>query len=615
MKMNKTQALYKALPGSWIPYSDGDGPDGYKYAAKVSSWNLVKLDGIYDEKIAMDIARRIESFGTSGGGISDFSRENLYQYFEFVEAKADPDFPQDIICDINPLTFYCRTCHSVQRLARNTGHAPSCKKCHKQMVQLQFAYACECGYAEGVTPMKFGDYLYNPEKSRYVFLRKEGKLLKEEQMVRSCPNCGARITPSNATDKKVFRPQGGKSVNLLDKKMAEVLQTEGADAEKLVLARWLGVVGPEEYRKAVKNSEAYFHPGEEDIDEEKVQMLMAFSNKSREEAIGFLRQASGNAQDVTSMKHRLEEAATFATLPPEKVSLLVSSLAEYYTLRDPESFITLDEAIEKAKETDEILSEDEILDLNRKLHISFVHAAESIQIVNYTYGYTRMGLTPDSARNLLQLKAFKSGQHYRVFSSILDTEGLLFEFDRKAIYDWLVENGLIEDNSDVGDERKAKIWFADKVDARAITHFSDIPSEEIVTKAVYGLLHTISHMFIKSAGINSGISKDSISEIIFPNIPAVFIYPTTLQGVTLGSISGMFETNYKKFLEDALTEFEICTFDPICKERDSGACLGCCFISDVSCDHFNKDLSRAYLFGGEIKTPTGKIVISKGFWK
>lgn len=34
MKINKNQALYKALPGSWVEYSKSNKND-YKYASKV----------------------------------------------------------------------------------------------------------------------------------------------------------------------------------------------------------------------------------------------------------------------------------------------------------------------------------------------------------------------------------------------------------------------------------------------------------------------------------------------------------------------------------------------------------------------------------------------------
>ena len=48
-------------------------------------------------------------------------------------------------------------------------------------------------------------------------------------------------------------------------------------------------------------------------------------------------------------------------------------------------------------------------------------------------------------------------------------------------------------------------------------------------------------------------------------------------------------------------------------ETQNGACMGCSYISDVSCTHFNKDLSRSYLYGGTIKTDGEDIIVKKGF--
>ena len=109
--------------------------------------------------------------------------------------------------------------------------------------------------------------------------------------------------------------------------------------------------------------------------------------------------------------------------------------------------------------------------------------------------------------------------------------------------------------------------------------------------------------------------RDSISELIFPETCSVFLYPTTSEGVTLGSISGMFETELQIFLEDALKDNEVCTFDPVCSTTQNGACVACTYLSEVNCTHFNKDLSRSYLYGGTIKINDDEIVIKKGFWK
>jgi hypothetical protein len=83
----------------------------------------------------------------------------------------------------------------------------------------------------------------------------------------------------------------------------------------------------------------------------------------------------------------------------------------------------------------------------------------------------------------------------------------------------------------------------------------------------------------------------------------------------LGSISGMFETRLKTFLEESMTDNETCTFDPVCSDEENGACDACCYLNEAACTHFNKDLSRNYLYGGKIHSNGTEILVKKGFWK
>ena len=71
----------------------------------------------------------------------------------------------------------------------------------------------------------------------------------------------------------------------------------------------------------------------------------------------------------------------------------------------------------------------------------------------------------------------------------------------------------------------------------------------------------------------------------------------------------------RNLYQNALKENEICTFDPVCKTNQNGACIACTFIPEVCCAHFNKDLSRSYLYGGVIKLGEEEIKVMKGFWK
>ncbi|MEI3367854.1 MAG: hypothetical protein V8R03_02105 [Clostridium sp.] len=129
------------------------------------------------------------------------------------------------------------------------------------------------------------------------------------------------------------------------------------------------------------------------------------------------------------------------------------------------------------------------------------------------------------------------------------------------------------------------------------------------TYYVYNLIHTISHALLKNAGILSGLEKNSLSEMIFPNLATIFIYANTTQGIPLGALSGMFEQNYKSFIIQAEDIMGRCVFDPICMDRDNGSCSACTHLSEISCCHFNKDLNRKLLIGH--KTESESII---GFW-
>ena len=59
----------------------------------------------------------------------------------------------------------------------------------------------------------------------------------------------------------------------------------------------------------------------------------------------------------------------------------------------------------------------------------------------------------------------------------------------------------------------------------------------------------------------------------------------------------MFDKNLYKLLKDVYRDNEICTFDPLCMNTRDGNCCACSYLDEVACEHFNKDLSRRYLYG------------------
>lgn len=265
-----------------------------------------------------------------------------------------------------------------------------------------------------------------------------------------------------------------------------------------------------------------------------------------------------------------------------------------------------------------INSPEEIYKLNSKYGINNMQVSCDIQILNCTYGYSRKGIDPRNCTNRqcrLKLNAYdknKEGNANLVYGSKLDTEGILFEIDRNKIIEWLFKNKIIREEQlpDLEDDISVKSWFSEYVHSEVISMFGKIDDDEIITKNVFALLHSISHAFMRTAGELSGLSSNSLNEIILVETASIFIYAQSSQGIPLGALSGMAETNYAYFLKKAYDDNKNCVFDPICTERDDTVCSACLIVPEISCNHFNAELGRKYLY-----TIDGVDLPSIGFWE
>lgn len=280
--------------------------------------------------------------------------------------------------------------------------------------------------------------------------------------------------------------------------------------------------------------------------------------------------------------------------------------------------ITLEDSINRQMEMDFIESAQDVYRLHKKLGIANMQVSSDIQIVNCTYGYSRRAFDPKKSMNKncrLKLNAYdktKDGSANLVYGAKLDTEGIFFEISQKKIIEWLRINQIIREEQvpDLNDDLAVKKWFAEYVHSDEISMFGDVDENESITKNVFGLLHSMSHAFIRMAGELSGLSSNSLTEIIIVETASIFIYAQTSQGIPLGALSGMAEMRYEYFLRRVLEDSRNCVFDPICRDRDDTACSGCLIIPEISCNHFNAELGRKYMYSIDgVRSP--KI----GFWE
>lgn len=633
MKRSKNQAVYRFLPEMWVSERSDSN---MAVTAKITKWNSIKMEGIYLNFIESEIKRQIHLFGNRGGDISAFNISNDGHSFCIVEPACNEGIP-DIMGEISPLVFYCSSCGAAFEL-RNAADVDKytwkCKKCGKRAVkQLQMIYSCECGFAQPVRiPYVKGvkDFVYRPNETPYKMFYRSGNSEKAAEFVQICPTCNSRRIPDNASSNRNYKPFTLKIINLVDERSGQFYE-KGIEAQKTVVARWFDKIDTETYERILSNIELAFsdefRSSEQRAKAETTVQAMVDAGmvpaNMFDAFVSKMLETTGNSLSIEPYAAAcddlfLDRKSNNRILYDEWINNFSFKLMQYDTIRYARRTITLQDAIQRQLDMEFIDDPDEIYSLNDKLGIRNMQVSCDIQIINCTYGYTRRVADPKNSNNnncRLKLNAFdrtKDGTANLVYGAKLDTEGILFEISQKKIIEWLYKNQIIGEEKlpDLEDEISIKKWFAEYVHADVISMFGDIDDSEIITKNVFALLHSMSHAFLKTAGEISGLSGNSLGEIIIVETASIFIYAQTSQGIPLGALSGMAESNYAYFLKKTYDDSRYCVFDPICTERDDTACGACLIIPEISCNHFNAELGRKYLYSIDgVSKPT------IGFWE
>lgn len=621
MKRSKTQAVYSFLPEMWISEKDDSER---AVSAKIKNWNYIKMSDIYEDFIEGEIKRQIKLFGDRGGDISAFDLSPDTHSFSIVETACNEGIP-DIIGEISPLVFYCSSCGAVSDLRNPDAvdkYTWKCKNpdCGKWAVkQLQMIYACECGYAQPIKiPHVQGvkNFKFRPNETQYKMFYRSGNSEKPAEFVQICPNCNSRLVPDNANSGRNYKPFTLKVINLVDQRNGQFYK-KGIDAQKTIVCRWFDKLSTADYEEILNNIELAFSDAfKSDAQKRNVkQQVRALIDAGMlppemfESAVNNMLQNAPNTKSVERYvaicddlfsRKKTENPVGYA----EWLSHFSFKLMQYDTLKYAKRIITLEEAIQRQLDMEFIDSPEEVTALNKKMGIANMQVSCDIQIINCTYGYSRRVADPKNSTNKncrLKLNAYdrtRDGTANLVYGAKLDTEGILFEISQRKIVEWLYENNIISEEQlpDLDDDISVKKWFAQYVHSDVISMFGEIDDSEKITKNVFALLHSMSHAFMNSAGELSGLSGNSLTEIILVETASIFIYAQTSQGIPLGALSGMAESNYAYFLKKAFDEAKNCVFDPICTERDDTACSACLIIPEISCNHFNAELGRKYLY-------------------
>ncbi len=121
--------------------------------------------------------------------------------------------------------------------------------------------------------------------------------------------------------------------------------------------------------------------------------------------------------------------------------------------------------------------------------------------------------------------------------------------------------------------------------------------------ARYILLHTLSHMLIRSLSDLAGYSASGMQERIYSsgNMAGILIFTSSPSSDgTLGGLAEQGGSNFDQILQRAVDRSKHCSSDPLCSSRRPGgtagngaACHTCTLLPEPACESMNRFLDRA----------------------
>ncbi len=615
------QALYKYLPGSWVDFTQSGG--GVTYAVHVDNWNSIQLTGINNKRLLRVVNQRVKEFISCSedgrNAVVDFSDTISEETYDVLTPKVSESIAA-IHTSVKPWVFVCNSCGRVRQYYsydefKRREHEP-CDKCGKHMAQLRMIRFCKCGYADGIYVPKC---TMNPEHgTKYMVRRGSGvdfvcsKCGKKATVSFYCPDCHQQLKTKPALDSSHYIPFTLSLIDLLDKRKDVFLDNEvNLQGEKVVIGQYLGLIPQELYEATIVNGRIIRQEAfEQSLEKEEASLREAgLDDMTISMVIDAKRRTNPNSKIFESIE-KVGKGISVAT--DEEWTLIAEQILEYDELINARIVLSMEKAEEDAELINDGIKPDYV-GLSQKLGFSHVQLCSGVPIVSAAYGYTRV----ERSGQGVKLRGFPREMEKRnIYAARLETEGVLFEVDRSKIIDWLLVNEIISEN-DAPKSRNdydLKMWFLDRIHSELVAPFTPIDDVDIdgrITKAVYTLIHSISHALIGEAAELCGLDKSSLSEYILPNIPAVFIYCSNSQGYSMGALYSAFQTQLERWLKHARNNVKKCIFDPVCINKEK-ACAGCLFLNEISCQHFNKDLDRSFLCGHFDSAEQKKM---KGYWE
>jgi hypothetical protein len=544
-----------------------------------------------------------------------------------------------------PTLLECRRCRRVYRL-RDLTHRPNaqprqCPVCTGILGQLRYVQAHNCGRVEE---------LYYPQNacprhgSRFLMFLDTGRVRSARWRCGACGNaevgrlcmtpCTCQYSRSLGNQQGTIYERGLKTLALTDSALflphvvpfinfneeEERVFYQDPETHALVLARTWGVILenlPETIRERAKRLGASAEGAESETTSddlarelEKVDpnnpLVLRWKQRKAQQAV-----PPGQAP-IDRVRGLLGESAPPSNSPAPR------QLIEHAAILDTLHTTSVEEAAEDLTSIGDAPGAEALRSARdfalHELGIAELKIVSDFPIALCAVGYTR--ITRDPMRSMLTpFETVASDGHIPLYIVSSETEGIYFQLDAVRTLTWLIQNRWVKAPAPDSKE-SAWAWLYAHVPGLYESRWQPNFNEHLAV-AIRTLLHTMSHVLLRHVEW-SGFSQNSVGEYLIPGALAGVLYANRYAETKIGGLTTLFEHQLGIWLDDSSQSGRQCVYDPFCTD-EGGTCVGCLH-REYNCPQFNRELSRATLYGGPTPPPElggalGLQTIERGFWQ
>ena len=542
MRRGRSQVLFKYLPECVVDHADT------QTIAIVTKWNTKSLENFNKTRIVAELGRRLSRYPKKRTYPQSIASD------EFIFLK-----PLSIEVELFPLTLLCKKCKKAysfdnigdfRRAFRRSNYSCTQKGCGGKLEQMDLIHYHKCGKIQSLKVRKCPNHGFEN-----IVLVKNGSdqpgnwrwhcaicnMDTGIPVEGYCQDCQEKMDTAPFRKSQVFYPHSFTLINTAG--FSESRYYSDIGSYKLLLAAYLGLVDTDNLEKLMESSKENAKAEEYKKISEKLRKK-GIPEELVNEMIAEVRKTFGEDDSFTIRTQALKSIEAKVPLPEDQLRTIGMAIQEFRETIGLAGIKTISNILKEAQDRRDPNWSKIALFPKRLENIGVLNAyvVSDLPILSAVYGYSRVTAHPSEC----VLRSFVDMGYpgkTPVYINATETEGIILEFDRGKILKWLKLNGVIQSIPILDDEPANRSWFLNNIDPSAIPIFEEVSSSFPITKIVYKLLHSMSHVLLRTAAGLSGLDKDSLGEIILPNIPAILIYANNIHDYQIGGIHTLFESS------------------------------------------------------------------------